>query len=127
MRIVIGFFLLLLHSLVLAQTPVNVHVVSTVSSNDRVGSQLVYVIREKIRASNGLRLIDNRNNALIRLWIATLDPDLNVRNTAGRRTAYSIAFTYRLPFLDTDSFLEHRVGHCGRDRIEFCALDIRNL
>jgi len=100
-----------------------VYVASSVNSNDRVGPRLVYVIREKIRASNGLRLINNKNNALIRLSIVTLDPDLNGR-TAGERTAYSIAFTFRLPFLDTDSFLGHSVGHCRRNRIESCALDI---
>jgi len=123
MRIVIGFFLLLLHSLVLAQAPMDVHVESSVNSNDRVGPRLVYVIREKLRESNGLRLIDDKNNALIRLSIATLDPDIN-GNNAGERTAYSIAFTFRPPDRDVELFLTHSVGTCGRDRIEYCALGI---
>jgi len=123
MRIVVGFFLLLLHSLAVAQTPVDVHVASDPNPNDTVGQQLVYVIREKLRASNGLRLIDNRDNAPVRLSITTLDPDTG-RNIVGLNTVFSVVYTYRTPYQDTNTFLGHAVGLCPHNAIETCAQNI---
>jgi len=118
MRLFTVLLALLFHSLAAAQSPVDVHISS--DTVDAIGRQFTYEIREKIRASNGLRLADRSSDALIRLNIVTLNPDENREN----RTIYSIVFTARTLDRDTNIYLNNIVGVCGRSKIESCAQEM---
>jgi len=123
MRIFVIFLALLFHPLAIAQTSVGVHIAST--ANDSVGRQFVYELREKIRASHGLRLENRSVDAIIRLKIVTLDPiSSGLRGNIGDNTIYSIVFTFRPMDRDAEIYWGNFVGICGASKIESCARNI---
>lgn len=91
---------------------------------DMVGSRLVYAIKEGIRKSSGLRLVDRIEDSALRLHMTTLDPNQNQRN-ANYSTAYAIAYTGRtLQTPPVDAFITQLIGTCGADVVDQCAQSV---
>lgn len=101
-----------------AEAPISVHV--SASAVDAVGRQFVDAVRQQLRASPDLTLVDESKGARIRLKIATLDPD----NNSARRTVYSVVVTVRPADRDVDVYSNNYVGLCGQARVQACARDI---
>ena len=114
--IVTAALVLTLSPTVTAQTPVYLGA----TAEDSVGSRLVYAMKEKIRRSAGITLVDRDQDGRIKVQIVTLDPDNG--EYAGRRTIYSVVWTAKT-FHDTpvDMFLTNSVGLCGTSRVQECA------
>ena len=93
------------------------------TAEDSVGGRLVYAMKEKIRRSAGMILVDRDEDARIAVRVVTLDPD--TAGGSGRRTIYSAVLTAQT-FHNTpvDMFLTNYVGMCGTARIQECADDL---
>jgi hypothetical protein len=103
-----------------ASTPMPVHVEAT--SNDGVGQSLIFAVRERIRASSGMVLTDSYQTAKFLMKIITDDPDKE-DSGAQSRTYYAATLTLASARRDqTELYIETRLGTCGRNRIEQCAL-----
>lgn len=90
------------------------------SSDDYLGKQLAFEIREGVRRSAGMALADRRQDGRIYLRLTTLDPDDN-----NRQTVYSATFTVQTYHdIPLEMYLTSLAGACGRSRIAECA---RNL
>lgn len=87
-----------------------------IEASDNVGSRLAYSIKEGIRRSSGMQLVDQAERSFWGLSLVTLDPD---QQTA-QRTVYSLVWTMRLPG-GTRSYVTHKVGICGSTRVAECA------
>jgi len=80
------------------------------------GQLLIYAIREEVRKSSGLRLVDRPSQATAMLSVQCLN-DTDSDNTA--RYAYLVStYDRALPY---PYALAHGVGACGRDVAEGCA------
>ncbi|MGO4222912.1 hypothetical protein AB4Y64_13800 [Lysobacter sp. TAF61] len=90
------------------------------SAQDKVGRLFVEAIREQLRQSLDLALVEDSKDARIRLKVATLDPD----NGIGRRTVYSVVVTVRPADRDLDVYWNNYVGLCGQARVPACARNI---
>ncbi|UNK50936.1 hypothetical protein MNR01_08030 [Lysobacter sp. S4-A87] len=101
-----------------AEAPISVHV--SASAVDAVGRQFVDAVREQLRESPDLALVEASNGARIRLKIATLDPD----NDSARRTVYSVVVTVRPVDREVDVYWNNYVGLCGQARVQACARSI---
>lgn len=88
------------------------------TAEDIVGGRLVYSLKEAVRRSVGLRLVDRREDAAIIVHLVTLDPDSNV----GNRTIYSAVWTVQtLHNPPVTMYMTQYVGLCGAKRLEGCA------
>lgn len=116
MRVYITIILLLLSSLSYAEGQTAVYVSAT--ADDSIGKQLVYKLRETLRASNGLKLVDDINDSLVRLKIVTLDPD---SARSGNQTVYSAVWTLRQFDSESETYYTNYVGTCGANRTQSCA------
>lgn len=106
-----------------AVSQVRVPVAVTHIGADQVGALYVYEIREGIRGSQGMRLVDdNYPDGHIKLVITTVDAD---SRETGRSSAMATTFLYDsrdIPL--AGAFLTQYVHACGRDRVASCARDI---
>lgn len=86
---------------------------------DSIGVRLVYALKEGIRKSAGMQLVDSSEDALITVRIVTIDPD---DSSTQNRTIYSVVWTART-FHQTpvDMYLTNSVGTCGTNRVSQCA------
>lgn len=86
--------------------------------DDRVGKNLAFAIRERLRGSNLVQLSQEKQGAVYTLQVVTLAmPDSDVSTT------YSVALT-----VDSGAtfayFMTNYVGYCGADRLTSCAENI---
>lgn len=115
-RILIFFVVLLFGATAFAQMKVYV----THSGDDSAGTRLGYAIKEGIRRSAGMTLVNREQDGRIAIRIVTLDPD--DRDSSGRRTIYSAVLTAEtLHNTPVTMFLTTFVGICGVNRIQACA------
>lgn len=93
------------------------------TADDSVGGRLVYAMKEKIRRSAGMTLVDRDQDGRIAVQIVTLDPDSS--SGGGRRTIYSVVWLAKT-FHETpiDMFLTNSVGLCGSNKVQECAEDL---
>lgn len=119
-QIFLALFLALTALVARAETvKMPVHVETT--AEDTIGRQLAYQLRESIRSSGGLELVDTKDDAIIRIKIVTLDPDTN---GSGYRTIYSLVWTIKQLDSGADIFWNNSVGICGQSRVSSCASDM---
>lgn len=100
-----------------AHAQVGVALSSTAS--DQIGSRLAYEIREGIRRSAGMTLVDDKNEAAVRVYLVTMNPD---EERSQNWTVYSVVYTVmnvRAP--SSSVFVNHFVGTCGSGRVSACA------
>ena len=91
------------------------------SAPDMQGGRLVYAVKEQIRKSASMRLVDAEKESGFQLHISTLDPD-----NSNWRTIYSMTVTV-VNFSAPASFsmyLDSTVGSCGANVIDQCANSI---
>lgn len=90
------------------------------TAEDTVGKLLVYEVREVIRRSSGLALVDRDSDARFVLRVVTIDPDRS--ESPGLSTIYSAVYTVHT-FHETpvEMYLTNVVGVCGSSRVESCA------
>jgi len=90
------------------------------TADDLVGGRLVYAIKEGVRRSAGMQLVNRVQDGLIQVKIVTLDPDKD--NKSGSRTIYSVVWTlqtFHNP--PVTMYLTNSVGFCGSARVAQCA------
>lgn len=98
--------------------PANVYVDAT--TNDPIGTQLVYFLRETLRGSNGMQLVDSEDDSVIQIRLVTLDPDHDAI-----QTVYSAVITSNQIGNDTAKlYRTNIVGRCGADRVQSCAIGL---
>lgn len=120
MRIFFAGILLFLSLSCYADGQTAIHVTAT--AEDPIGKQLVYQLREALRASRGMRLVDDMNDSFVRIKIVTLDPDS--RNGGGYQTVYSAVWTVRQFDRDAEIYWTNYVGTCGVNRVQSCATNL---
>lgn len=106
--------------LAFAQMPVHI---SAQTSDDLVGNRMVFALKEKIRRSAGMSLVDKEGSGVLTLRITTLDPDRKNKDS-GNQTIYSVAWTvesFHNPPMTI--YLNSNVGLCGANRVQECADD----
>lgn len=90
------------------------------TSEDVVGKQLVFELREVIRRSASMTLADREQDARFILRLVTLDPDDGANARA--MTVYSAVITMNtLHDTPIEMYLTNRVGTCGSRRTDSCA------
>ena len=88
---------------------------------DPVGTRLAYAIREGIRRSAAMTLVDREQDGFLSVRMVSLDPDRS-DSPNGNRTIYSVVWTTKT-FRDTPvtMYLTSSVGICGSNRVAQCA------
>lgn len=87
------------------------------ATEDYQGHRLAYEVKEQIRMSAGMRLVDNEASSGLQLHLGSIDPDQN-----NLRTVYSIAITLTNPStLSIPLYLDSTEGVCGSGVIGQCA------
>jgi hypothetical protein len=91
----------------------------TMSGDDSVGNRLAYAVREGVRKSSSMTLVDSYKDSRFVLSLVTLDPS---REKDGYSTVYSAVYTFRT-FHDKPvrMYLNTIVGTCGSSKIDSCA------
>ncbi len=90
------------------------------ASDDMIGSRLAYSIRETIRKSSGMKLVDRSEDASIYLHFLSINPDK--RSNENYRTSYAVTWTvqtFHTP--PVEMYLTSSVGICGSDKVSSCA------
>lgn len=91
------------------------------STQDIVGSRLVYAIKEGIRRSSGMSLVDRDEDSALTVNIVTLDPDQGSQMSS-TRTIYSVVWTVKtFHATPVDMYLTNSVGLCGAGKVSECA------
>ena len=94
----------------------------TAVSRDQVGVQLAYELRELLRASHGMKYVDDRSDEPADLYVFLVTADANKDDRLeGVQTVYSLVITRDAPLVDGLYFEEHFVGVCGQQRVKSCA------
>lgn len=97
-----------------------VHVTS--SGVDPIGVRLAFAVREGIRRSAGMTLVDSRDDRLLGVHLVTMDP---TKNDEGLNTVYSLVWTLRtLDDRPVHIYLTSKIGACGATVIAECAESI---
>jgi len=97
-----------------------VHVSS--SGSDPIGIRLAYAVREGIRRSAGMTLVDSRDDRFLGLNLVTMDP---TKNDDGIQTVYSLVWTIRtVDSKPVHMYLTSTVGACGSAAVSQCAESI---
>lgn len=114
---VVGVLLCLVVAASFAQVPVFV----ASAAPDAVGSRLVYAIKEGIRRSASMQLVDRSQDGRFIVEFVSLDPQRATAN-AGYQTVYSVVLV-GLTFhsVPVPMYLTNFVGTCGSGRVPECA------
>ncbi|PZR30283.1 hypothetical protein [Caulobacter segnis] len=96
-----------------AQSKMKVAIEAT--SDDRVGRQFVFHVRDQIGRSG---MFAEDPSGALKVNIVTLDPDESVQ---GNRTIYSYTFLVSGGEDRLDSYLTSGVGICGLQKVQSCA------
>lgn len=93
------------------------------TARDMVGGRLAYSIKEGIRRSAAMKLVDREQDGFVRVNLVTLDPDKT--GSSGIRTIYSVVWTTQtFHTTPVTMYLTNSVGICGSDRVSQCAESI---
>lgn len=91
-------------------------------TNDNVGEQLVYEIREALSASNQMSVALTDADSAFQLNIVTLDPYASTDRGAPSATVYSLVLTMHDPTNHAlNIFIDEWVGTCGNVQLQGCA------
>lgn len=118
MRLFLALLMLSLSLASAAQTKFPVKVTHT--GDDPVGTQYVYELREGIRASHGMKLVEkDYMEGHIKVMLVSLEHD---RSDAAASSAIAIAIAYDSRFTPLGgAHLTLLVQNCGRNRVTSCA------
>lgn len=86
--------------------------------NDPVAERIGYKIREGLRNSSSMNLVNTYGESVIQYTMVCIDPDPESRSTV---TYYSYAVTTSNVGGHYDYLLTHGVQSCGTRRVEECA------
>jgi hypothetical protein len=116
--------ILLLVAALLCASPAlaqQISVYFTMTGDDDVGVRLGYALKESIRRSSGMKLVDLEEDGRIAVRMVTINADSDRQGTQSQ-TIYSVVFTAET-FHDTPvtMYLTNYVGYCGSSRIQSCA------
>jgi hypothetical protein len=100
-----------------AQGAVKVAVKFNVQDEDRVGSKLIYKIKENIRASNGMVLSPLEKNSDVQIEIITLMMPACSGGTEASSTAYSVLFTFTARPTSYRATMYHSIGLCDESSV----------
>jgi hypothetical protein len=105
-------------AMAVAQQPIKAAIYVEDHTEDVQGHRLAYAVKEQIRTSAGMRLVDTFNESALQVHLASIDPDNNQA-----RTVYSVAISLinltapgMFPY-----YLDSTTGVCGRQVIDQCA------
>lgn len=118
-RISICIYLWMLSTTLFARVP-QMPVAIAATTNDSVGSQLVYFVKQDLQASKSLTLTLGTGYR-IQLEIVTIE---QYPNNPGISTVYSVVITWINPKNPFPLFLNSYVGYCGASRVRNCAQNI---
>lgn len=96
--------------------PVKIYVSST--SQDQLGKQLAFALRERIRSSGGYAEAYDSDSATVEIKSVTLDPD---ELSSQGRTIYPWTMLWNLTGKIRGLYVTSSVGICGRSKIDECA------
>ena len=114
---ILGLLVLLAPGFCFAQKKIPVQVVH--SGNDIVGQRMVYALKERIRASRGMELINDYTRPRIVLSIVSID---NSPSNSGISSAISTAILYdSLTTRLSGAYITSYVQTCGTQKAESCA------
>jgi hypothetical protein len=88
------------------------------TTEDNQGHRLAYAVKEQIRTSAGMRLVDSAGDSGLQVHLGSIDS-----SGTQTQTAYSVAYTVR-DFSHPDGFpyyLDSTGGICGAQVIDQCA------
>jgi len=88
---------------------------------DGQGGRLFYAVKEQIRRSASMRLVDTEKESGFQLHLNTLDPDNNSYRTIYSMAISMVNFTNPATF---SMYLDSTVGTCGANVIDQCANSI---
>lgn len=86
-------------------------------SEDTVGSRIAFKLREGIRRSTSMRIVESYNDSIVQLSLVCIDPG----SSSGTVSRYSYAITFLNHKGYYDYHLTHGVGFCGSSRVDECA------
>ena len=101
-----------------AQGPVKVAVKFNVQDQDRIGSKLVYKIKENIRSSNGMVLTPGEGNSDVQIEIITMMITSGSGEPDASYTVYSILYTFTAKPSSYKAVMYHSIGLCEQGKIE---------
>ncbi|HEF4840215.1 TPA: hypothetical protein SAO52_005000 [Burkholderia vietnamiensis] len=105
-------------TMAVAQQPVRAAIYLEDRTEDVQGHRLAYAVKEQIRKSASMRLVDTVTESALQVHLASVDPD----NTQ-IRTVYSVAFSllnFNVPEM-FPYYLDSTTGVCGSHVIDQCA------
>jgi transcriptional regulator GlxA family with amidase domain len=100
-----------------AQAPVKVAVKYNVQDEDRVGSKLIYKVKENFRASNGMALTPQEANADVQVEIITLLIPAASGEASAPSTAYSVLYTFTARPSSYKAVMYHSIGLCDESSV----------
>lgn len=115
---VIGFLSFCLATFTCTYAQNTILVDGQADDNDITGENLIFKIKENIRSSEDMKLINDESEAEFQMKILTLDPEKK-----GGYTTYSIVWIAKL-LNGANAFLNHTVGICSSDRIDLIAMNL---
>jgi hypothetical protein len=101
-----------------AQEPVKVAVKFNVQEEDRIGSKLIYKVKENIRASNGMALSPREDKSDVQIEIITLMIPAGAGETSSSSTAYSILYTFIASPSSYRATMYHSIGLCENGTVD---------
>lgn len=120
MKIVAVFalaFAMTLPAITRAQEASETAVYVSSKTDDVTGTRLAYALRQQLRSSKTLKLVDFDDDSFMQVHLVTIDP-----NSDGAETVYSAVITaHQLNSESTQVFLTNFVGVCGSERLTACA------
>ena len=93
------------------------------TSDDYVGQRLAFALKEAVRGSSAMKVVDRPQDGSIYVRMLTMNPDKS--NGGNLRTTYSITWTVQtLHSTPVEMYLTSTVGICGSDRVNSCAQNL---
>jgi len=100
-----------------AQEPVRVAVKYNVQDGDRIGSKLIYKVKENIRASNGMVLSPLEGNSDVQIEIITLMIPACSGEASAPSTAYSVLYTFTARPSSYKATMYHSISVCDESTV----------
>jgi hypothetical protein len=111
------FLALLAAGCCFAEGPVRVAIKFNVQDEDRIGSKLIYKVKENIRASNGMTLTPLEASSDVQVEIITLMVPACSGETQAPSTAYSVLYTFVARPSSYRAAMYHSIGLCDESSV----------
>jgi hypothetical protein len=111
------FLALLAAGCCFAEGPVRVAIKFNVQDEDRIGSKLIYKVKENIRASNGMTLTPLEASSDVQVEIITLMVPVCSGEKQAPSTAYSVLYTFVARPSSYRAAMYHSIGLCDESSV----------